>query len=282
MKKQSFFASMRNVAITCVFFDLVSASVAQTVLLNDTFSTNSLSNYTHQNGTPTHSSTAGVGGGGGLTADFAVVASAYNTGLSLTTNQSYTTSIFLRYNGNNGSTSTVGSVGFGESTTVNAAGNQPPYLSVAITNPTAGNWQLNYRYAYNTILTSQTAGTALPVTSGNWYVLSATITKISTTNTWSISGELQDWGADGLAYTNTRTSFGSVGIEMTGDTSFYSASSYHPFFAGRSFNGVGSIDNFSVSAIPEPSTYAAMAGAAAMIGAWWVRRRQSADRRSDL
>jgi len=35
------------------------------------------------------------------------------------------------------------------------------------------------------------------------------------------------------------------------------------------------IDNFSVSAIPEPSTYAAIAGAAALGLAAWQRRRSA-------
>jgi hypothetical protein len=39
--------------------------------------------------------------------------------------------------------------------------------------------------------------------------------------------------------------------------------------------GLG-LDNFSLtaSAVPEPSTYAAMAGAASLLGAFWRRRRQ--------
>lgn len=52
-------------------------------------------------------------------------------------------------------------------------------------------------------------------------------------------------------------------------------------FANSNTSGaisVGSIyaDNFSVSAVPEPSTYAALAGVAALGLVWWRRRQQAA------
>ena len=44
---------------------------------------------------------------------------------------------------------------------------------------------------------------------------------------------------------------------------------------GANSQGLG-LDNFSLtaSAVPEPSTYAAIAGAAALFGAMWHRRRR--------
>lgn len=44
---------------------------------------------------------------------------------------------------------------------------------------------------------------------------------------------------------------------------------------GANSQGLG-VDNFSLTAIPEPSTYAALGGAAAFAGAWWHRRRRPA------
>ncbi|MBM3854465.1 MAG: PEP-CTERM sorting domain-containing protein, partial [Verrucomicrobia bacterium] len=61
-------------------------------------------------------------------------------------------------------------------------------------------------------------------------------------------------------------------LDLNPDSAFYLR--WHFNTTGSNSQGLG-LDNFSLtaSAVPEPSTYAAIAGAAALLGAAWHRRR---------
>lgn len=109
-----------------------------------------------------------------------------------------------------------------------------------------------------------------------WYQLSATTT--NTGSTFQTTLSLQNYGASGTTLTGSPISIGAS--DNSGGTLFGTNSIYVGIYGGGGIQGgfgadfqTLAIDNFSVSAIPEPSTYAVIAGAAMLGLAVWRRRR---------
>jgi hypothetical protein len=103
---------------------------------------------------------------------------------------------------------------------------------------------------------NNTQGTPVNLTLGDWYQFSVNITKTATPNVFSVSGRLQDFGTDGLtpgtvftfpAELNVTTNNRST--EIYNDTTVYGAFRSHS--AG---GGADTLDNFSITQVPEPAS----------------------------
>lgn len=108
---------------------------------------------------------------------------------------------------------------------------------------------------------------------GHWYQFTTGITKVGGAfNQLNLTLRLDDYGTSGTSLVstvfNTTRAFSSA--TWMGDTELYA------MFGTSVSSGFVATDNFSVSAIPEPSTYAAMAGAVALVSGLLWRRRKGA------
>jgi len=103
------------------------------------------------------------------------------------------------------------------------------------------------------------------LTAGNWYRLSYELTKTAVTNTFDYTVSLFSIGATG---TSTASLFndGSKNITLSGSVTnsaiYADTDAFFAYDIRGDANGVSRVDNFSVatSAVPEPSTYALVAG----------------------
>lgn len=105
-----------------------------------------------------------------------------------------------------------------------------------------------------------------------WYELETTMTLASATE-GDLSVNLFSRGADGTA---ARTLVQSISASaVTIGNNGFSESAFYAGFGGGNNSGsnIAAFDNFSVSAIPEPSSFAALAGALAL-GVVALRRRR--------
>lgn len=88
------------------------------------------------------------------------------------------------------------------------------------------------------------------------------------------------YSLDGSAYTAAATFLPNAQWENTGIGGVSSGFNFGVFTNSNTSGSIdfGSVyaDNFSVSAVPEPSTYAALAGLGALGLVWWRRRQQAA------
>ena len=219
----------------------------QTDFLN-TFTTNPNA------GTINYSATGGIGGSGSFgTSGDSAATTIFNTGLSNYSGATFTTSFYFQ---TRDALSTQDLVGFGYYTT-----NRSRF--------DAATGALGYKIN-GTNSSSLTAST--------WYKLSAVTNNTGSTFHTTIS--LQSYGANGQTLTGSPITIGAS--DSTGGTGLLSASTiYFGLYGGANFgagnrNETPAIDNFSitaVSAIPEPSTYAAIAGASMLGLAMWRRRR---------
>lgn len=145
------------------------------------------------------------------------------------------------------------------------------------TNATQQALQVGYRNG-GTLATNNDTNFGV-LTNNNWYQLRLDLTSSSSTSI-SATVSLYDWGTNGVTGGTLVDSFttsltGSVGGNMS---TMFNADLWAGFLA-KSTNGSGArafqVDNFSASAIPEPSAFAALAGLGA-IGLAATRRRRRA------
>ncbi len=113
------------------------------------------------------------------------------------------------------------------------------------------------------------------LTAGSWYQLSFDLTKSATLNQFSYTVSLYSIGATG---TSTPVLFNDGIKDITLSGTFTNAAIYgesSAFFAYdiRNTNGISQVDNFIV--VPEPSTWALLAGAGTFV--MILRRRRSCD-----
>lgn len=105
--------------------------------------------------------------------------------------------------------------------------------------------------------------------------LSLSVTYTASTNTWSLSGRNDGSSAFTSPTTGTLSSLGSSAVDSTyTSVALTSMGALWNYSTAATQNA--QFDNFSVSvsAVPEPSTYAALAGIAALGGVMLHRRRQ--------
>lgn len=203
------------------------------------------------NGVATVSATGGIGNSGSLSTDGVSNHSIiYNTPLTNVSGASYTASLFFLTKATLDTGDLVG-IGFLGSTSLL--------------------WD-----AGNSVFYKINGSNSSSLLASTWYKLTATITNTGATFQPVIS--LANYGADGA--TPTGSSFTLGASDSTGGTLISSPSLYASIYNNTTFNNrndyrTRSIDNFSVSttAIPEPSTYAALGGLAALGLAVWRRRR---------
>ena len=126
-------------------------------------------------------------------------------------------------------------------------------------------------------------------TSGQWNLLSSSGTASanqsgSQTISWYVnngSSNVSYTGPDAGSYSvaagtydlwiGSTRSFSGTAVTTTG----LDATDLKFRWGASAANGTATFDNIAVSAIPEPSTYAALLGAAALVGAFWMRRERS-------
>lgn len=126
-----------------------------------------------------------------------------------------------------------------------------PYEALRVqTTSTAGTYQLLLLTQTTTggSVTSNQQGGNYTLSTGFWYLLTATFSAISSTQL-SVSGSIVDYGTEGTTPGSTVTSFNSFTVTnaaLASDSSVYGA------FRGNSLSGVNRFDNFAM--VPEPST----------------------------
>ncbi len=112
------------------------------------------------------------------------------------------------------------------------------------------------------------------LTNNTWYKFEATFTMTATDNTWSVSSTLQDWGTTGTSFVGDVFTLSPTIVASSGAGLAYDDTQLFAGFSGASTHAKA-VDNFSLtttSAIPEPSTYAALVGLGAL-GFVALRRR---------
>lgn len=263
--------TIRALAFSVSVISITSASKAATIF-SDNFSSDSLSAYTinGSSGLVAYGATAGVGGGGGLlitptgnpSTSFIPGAATNNTGFTINLGASnmITMSMMLRYSGSSAGTSQsyLGlSNGQDYSWGQNTVGATSSVGSAVVTGFT-----LNTRGGTNG--GSINGGTGAPnavLTSGNWYLYQVELTKPQVgANLWTISGSLQDFGATGtvagaiatsyFGATNAFSTTADVGINAPATATFLNFGVRNQMWTA--------VDNFSVTAIPEPSAFAVL------------------------
>lgn len=225
---------------------------------------------------------AGPAAGGGLVTG---LTSSQNPSIVFTTsslngasNNSFTISAKIRGEWTTNTTNGNGMfhLGFGSDTTANFGGS-PTAASFAIrlqSTTTAGSlsWQTRNN---NTNAAISGASNVTGLSASNWYGLTATFTE-TTLNNWSFTAQLLDFGAAGTGLGSSITN-GSVSGTLV-NSGMFSASN---LFAAVNFRDAGSsltnhtfVDDLSFSAIPEPSSFAALAGLGALGLVATLRRRR--------
>ena len=198
-------------------------------------------------------------------------------GHSLTAGSSYTLELFARTNTFTGTGSGFGvlHLGFGTSSALAFNSQVVEQFAARVQGTaTAGQMVLAYRNVATSggTATNSALGAAFTLANDTWYKFSTTITKSSTAGAWDLTVSLQNWGSDGTSFVSTIASESATGIA---NTALYNDSSLFAGYYARNTTGTPrqfiAADNFTV--IPEPSSFAALAGLAGLGLAASRRRR---------
>jgi hypothetical protein len=109
------------------------------------------------------------------------------------------------------------------------------------------------------------------LTNGNWYYLTSTLTRTGTANQFSFTTSISNASSDGTV----GTLIDSIAATTLTSAALYADASLYAGFRGFASNGLGAVDNFAISQIPEPSAFAALAGLG-VLGLAASRRRRRA------
>jgi len=123
-----------------------------------------------------------------------------------------------------------------------------------------------------TATSNNAASAAFNLILGDWYQFSVDITKNATPSSFTVSGLLQDLGADGLTPGTTLT-FGPETSSNTSTPEIYADTTVFGAYRGHaSTGGADTYDNFSITQpVPEPASFGLLGLAAMAFGA---RRRR--------
>jgi hypothetical protein len=253
---------MKNTLISFVAVTALAVSSASAAVnFTDNFNTNTRGNYNVSVAPAdvTYGAAAGISGGGGL----AIAASGSglpsvvsNAGFTVGTGDTLDMSVFIRksaegYDGSsqlflgistNSNDSWGGSVGGTFSAlgiVVNAFGQIGTRRSVSGGGNDIGNFAPQAPFS---------------LTNGNWYKLTASLTKPVSGNDWTVSGQFQDWG-DGTAQGATLLTRSPTTVTIADATFNDALTTTYGEFGIRKPAWSGA-DNFSIVSVPEPTTMA--------------------------
>lgn len=272
-------------------------SQAVTLDFNGGLSTDWTDQFTSSTGTAlttnwNWSGSAGIGGTGALTAVSGSNPSlVYETGFS---NSTLNISAFVYSNAVGLNTGNSGAFHLGFTDTVTSAstvtGNSASpvdlfALRIQGAGATAGNvsWQVrtdtNSTNGANATLSNTSGTQTFVMAASTWYKVSATFTK-GATNTWDFTADITSFGANGTVQGSSLSSFSGTFT----DAGTYAASTLYPIISWRN-QAAGAntpaqlteLDNLQITAgaIPEPSSFAALAGLGAVAFVGMRRRRQA-------
>lgn len=249
---------MRNTTLLILsLLCLLTTGLQADIIFSDDFSADTTANYINPTGRDAfdHSAGGGVGGDSGYLSPSTTsnnVAN-YNTSLGdFTESPFYTVSAFGRRqsNGSNVSFNVFG-VGLGNDTS-NLLGSGYTGFETLIRGANTGSDTFFLRLRQNDSGTDQEVSSNFTLLDENWYELEMTVTLTdSGTGAFDISSDLYNRGTDGTA---ARSLLGSVSGSYTSTVFAGSANVFSGVLALGGTNGFDSVDNFSVTAIPEPSS----------------------------
>ena len=104
----------------------------------------------------------------------------------------------------------------------------------------------------------------------NWYKFTVDIVRSATLDTFNVTGKVDNYGTNGIT---TPTLVGTYSASVT-NSALYTDNSANAGFRAPSVNGVGALDNFEVTAVPEPTTVVS-GMAIALVGLATMFRRRS-------
>lgn len=222
-------------------------------------------------------STAGVGGGAGLAGAGTNAASYIYNGSSFDLSAgAITFSVDFTVNYSNGNNRAVGQLGVvGDSALQFTSVADMYFVSTRLSTVSGTNdtWQLQVNskslLPLNSGITTSPIGSNFTLTNGEWYRHELTINRSATADQFLLSGSLTSLGASGTTVGSVIASYSDVSVT---NALVYADSSVFGGFRSRGTEGP-KLDNFSISVVPEPSTYAAMLGLAAVALALLRRRR---------
>ncbi|MCU0792542.1 MAG: PEP-CTERM sorting domain-containing protein [Opitutaceae bacterium] len=272
----------RSIVFTALTLGVSSVAAAQTTInfngASDTFT----SQFT---GAPGWQNNVGIldqpgpAVGGGLRT-FSNPTAVFNTGISTASISSFTVSGLVRGDWVNiGSGSGAFTLGFGTATTAGTnftgTGTGNSFGLRIEGTSTAGSpvWRTRLDTASANITPTSGSTAISGLLSTNWYLVSATYTK-GVSDVWNFSGSITDYGTNGN--TPAGSPLSSVAGSFT-QASTYGAATLHAAINFRSGGGnQTALDNFtfSTTAIPEPSSFAVIAGLGAL-GFVAARRRRA-------
>ncbi len=256
-----------------------SAFATPIVLVSDTFDS-SFTGYTTPSGRSafTHSATAGVGGDAGRlnhTLGTSTFAANYATSLGdFDILPWYEVSIFGLTTGTFSGTGEINvfGAGLGTSDTTLLGSGYTGFESIVRGTANPNSYVLRLRN--NDSATGQELSTTFSLTANTWFQLTMRVTLTDdATDTFLVESSLYNRGADGTALASL---VGSV-TESYANTGLNDASSLYAGFLSRgaATEGTVAVDNFSVTTIPEPSTFALLA---ITLGAFALSLRRRAAR----
>jgi hypothetical protein len=192
--------------------------------------------------------------------------------LNATTGTITVSSLFQYRQDNGGGTAlTFAQIGLSGNATMGFNGlDNAQFLTARINRTAADTFTLQYQTKASASGTSTATGsnvTSLALTAGNWYLLSMSFTKGSGT---TVSGaiSLDNYGVSGTSLVGTVGSSNMTDVDI--GSLFNDSTTY---LGARSLAGSSFIGFDSISAVPEPATFALLAGALALGLVMWRRRR---------
>ena len=229
--------------------------------------------------TATVTASNGVGGtnGFGFSSGTSPVMVSTTSTYDVTSLGEVTFSAFFEYNG----TTTTGggfSMGWSDSSVgsnyFNANGSDR--VLIGVTNLGSGNFGLGFGGQLN-VFGNEFDPTTFTLTSGNWYQFVGTLEYtgldgVSGNSLWDYSIGLTDYGADGTVAGSVVASI-TDSFEATDFGSTLTLTAARAAIATNQSRGTNLIDNVNISAIPEPSAFAALAGLG-VLGLAATRRRR--------
>jgi hypothetical protein len=188
-----------------------------------------------------------------------------------------TVSTYFRYSnvavtGSGGTPITLGFAG-NTTTSLFTGGGPGDMILARINKPGTNTGQLTIQTRVSGTGSTPATGSlsSFALTNGNWYFLTSTLTRTGTANQFSFTTSISNASSDGTI----GSLIDSIAATTLTSAALYADDSLFAGFRGFASNGLGAVDNFAISQIPEPSAFAALAGLG-VLGLAASRRRRRA------